>query len=102
MILAIVAELNYLEIHCYFGEMTTQSFLKFSNCLYELQWYNLPIQLGKYLLIILPNMQRSLFYDGFGMFPLTLQTFAPVNLKLRREDLIIIMMKFLMCKIFIY
>lgn len=71
--------LSYFWLHCYWGAFTTNSFGKYANCLYGSQWHSLTISLQKYWTIILPNMQRPLFYNGFGVVPLDLKTFANVS-----------------------
>lgn len=68
-----------LFIYCFFGKVATESCEKISQCLYESNWINLPVELQKYLLLMISNTQQPLYYDGFGIVVLNLQTFTSVN-----------------------
>lgn len=68
-------------VYCYCGAMVTNSFSKYLDCLYENHWYNLPVPLQKQLIIVMANLQRPLYYQGFGMVTLNLATFVNVKLK---------------------
>lgn len=71
--------LTYALVFCYCGAMTTDNFSKYVDRLYEIQWYNLPVPLQKQLIIIMANLQRPLFYQGFGMVTSNLSTFVNVK-----------------------
>lgn len=73
-----------LFVYCYFGKLATESYEKMSDCLYETKWWELPIELQKYFLLMNINMQRPLCYHGFDVAVLNLETFTQVrkNVKL--------------------
>lgn len=75
----VISALSYFWLNCYCGEFITNIFLKYADCLYKSQWYSLPVPLEKYWTIVMPNMQRTVFYDGLGMVRLNLNTFANVS-----------------------
>lgn len=58
--------------------MATDSYLNMSSYLYESNWLNLPIDLQKKLVLMIGNMNRPLYYHGFGIVILELETFAKV------------------------
>lgn len=55
-------------LYCYFGKSATDSY-----------WQKLPIELQKYLILMIANMQRPLYYHGFGIAVLDLETFIKVK-----------------------
>lgn len=47
--------------------------------LYEANWRELSVDLQKYFVVMLGNAQRPVFYDGFGIAILNLETFSKVT-----------------------
>lgn len=73
----IAVSLANLFGYCYFGRYATESFtLYISDSLYNANWQNLPVELQKYIIIIMINAQKPKFYHGFGMVYLNLETFC--------------------------
>lgn len=68
-----------LFVYCYFGMLATKSYMDMSDSMYESNWYKLPIQLQTYIILMIENMQRPLYYHGFGMVILDLETFTKVS-----------------------
>lgn len=68
--------------YCYFGEKTSESFQLMSECLYECNWPDLPIKLKKHIVIMMLRGQKPIYYHGFKMVTLNLETFK----KVRRTD----------------
>lgn len=65
-------------VYCYFGKIATYSFSKMADLLYELNWNELPIRHQKYVILMIANMQRPLYYHGFHVITLNLETFTKV------------------------
>lgn len=59
--------------------MATQSFEGMSDALYESNWPEIPVRLQKYFIIMVGNTQKPVFYDGFGVAVLNLETFTNVS-----------------------
>lgn len=59
--------------------MATESFLNMGNYLFESDWQNLPVDSQKYLILMIASMQRPLYYHGYGIAVLNLETFAKVR-----------------------
>lgn len=70
---------GYAFLMCFFGKAATESFEKMSHCLYEFNWQQLPINLQKYLIVMIGNTQRPLYYQGLGICVLDLETFAKAS-----------------------
>lgn len=69
-----------LFMYCYFGMMATESFRNMAECLFESNWLELPIDLQKAILLMIQNIQKPIYYHGFGLSILNLQTFVNVNI----------------------
>lgn len=50
--MGVVNGVSNLFFYCSFGKMATESFEQMADCLFEANWQKLPIQLQKYLIII--------------------------------------------------
>lgn len=74
----IACGLTNLFFYCYFGKYASENFSKISDCLYETDWQRLPVKLQKYFIIMITNTQKLVFYHGFGMVYLNLETFCKV------------------------
>lgn len=71
--------ISNLFVYCFFGKLATESFLNMSNCLYESNWPDLPVKLQMYMVIMIRNTENPLYYHGFGLAVLDLETFTTVN-----------------------
>lgn len=68
-----------LFAYCYFGKLATQSFEDMADAFYESNWQNLPINLQKYMILMIANAQKPLYYHGYGLAVLNLETFTAVS-----------------------
>lgn len=50
-----------------------------ADCLYECNWLELSPELQKYLVIVIRNIQKPIYYHGFGVAVLNLVTFNAVR-----------------------
>lgn len=76
LLLLIGVALTNLLVFCFFGKMATESFEEISNSLYESIWQALDVKLQKYFIVIIGNMQIPIYYHGFGVIILNLDTFS--------------------------
>lgn len=67
-------------LYCYFGKMTTECYINMADRLYESNWQQLPIDMQKYFILLLANMHKPLYYHGFGILILNLETFQSVRI----------------------
>ena len=84
MVIVLTANLTAifnLFLYCYFGKMATESYEKIPNCFYECNWFDLPPKLQKYFVIMIGNAQRPMYYNGFGIFKMNLETFNKIRKK---------------------
>lgn len=73
--------LGFLNIfvHCLYGKLATAQFDKLPTYLFESNWQNLPLNLRKYYILMLANTKQPLYFDGFGVLILNLETFTKVS-----------------------
>lgn len=71
--------MTMLLIYCYLGKVATESFAKMSDCVYNMKWYELPVNLQKYVILMIMYMQKPLYYHGHGVIYVNLETFTKVN-----------------------
>lgn len=55
------------------------SFKKMADNVFEMNWQDLPIELQKYFILMIANMQKPLYYYGGGIVILDLNTFINVS-----------------------
>lgn len=84
-LLATWAGISPLFVYCYFGKQATSSYEQMGNCLYNLNWIDLPIKLQKNLIVMIANMQKPIHYHGFKFAILDLKTFIQVRIS-NEED----------------
>lgn len=80
--LALLTGLSNLFLYCFFGKFATHSFEKMIRSLYEFNWMHLSVDLQKYVILMIINAQKPLFYHGFGIVTLNLETFTKVRYKI--------------------
>lgn len=68
-----------LFLYCFAGGIATGSYQKIESRLCNSNWYEYPIDAQKYILMMLQNSQLPIYYDGFGVAILSLETFGNVN-----------------------
>lgn len=73
-----IVNVMLLFVYCYFGKLATDSYRKMSDCVYDLNWQELPLRLRKYIILI-TNMQKTIYYHGFEVAVLNLNTFFRVS-----------------------
>lgn len=79
--MAISTGASNLFLWCFFGKVANESFGEMANCLYECNWQDFPIELQKYIIMMIANCQRPLYYHGSRIAILNLETFLKVRIK---------------------
>lgn len=78
LFISIIVATGNVYLFCYFGKLATESFENTSNCIYISNWQQIDITLRKYIILMIRSAQRPLFFHGYGMFVLNLETFTQV------------------------
>lgn len=79
LIMSVLVAMSILFLYCYGGKFATDQFQKICDCVYELNWPELPHRLQKYVVLMISSMQRPLYYHGFNIVCLDLNTFTRVS-----------------------
>ena len=77
---ASVLTVSILNFYFYFGNIATESYERMCDSVFEMNWQKLPLRLQKYVVIMIANMQKPLYYHGFQIVNLEFVTFAGVSL----------------------
>lgn len=85
-IIEVSVGLSTIFLYCYFGKSASRSFEKMSDCLYEMDWHKLPNHLQKYIILIIQNGQKPIYYHGMGIVVLNLETFTKVSIMYNLEE----------------
>lgn len=78
-VLGTVMGISNLFLYSYFGQLASDRYEKVVDCSYKTNWHLFPVKLQKYFILIISNMQKPLYYHGFGVINLDLKTFIRVN-----------------------
>lgn len=89
-----------LFLYCHFGSRSTQTSLAYANLIYDSEWFQLPTELQKFIIVMIANAQRPLFYHGFGVARLNLDTFCSVNFLSYLTFFVYFLSNLLPCKFF--
>ncbi|XP_055297981.1 odorant receptor 22c-like [Sitodiplosis mosellana] len=76
LLCCVAVSMSNLFVYCYFGKVATESYTKIPNYLYDANWQQVPVNLQKYIIVMIANGQRPLYYHGFGIAVLNLETFC--------------------------
>lgn len=66
-------------LFCFFGKMATDCYINMSDSLFQSNWYILPIELQKCFIVMIGFGQRPIYYHGFNVMILDLETFTAVS-----------------------
>lgn len=68
-----------LFLYCYFGNVLTFNLLQLGDTVYCSEWYNYPIDVQQYIVMILRRTQKPFIISALGMMPCTLENFQAVG-----------------------
>lgn len=64
--------------YCYVGCKPNFAHVSVGDLLYSLNWYKLPKEYRKYLILMIQDSQRPIYYHGFNLIYLHLETSTKV------------------------
>lgn len=80
MAIVVGLAMGNLYIYCRFAKDATDSYLRYGDEAYKLNWVDIPDEdLKKTILLIIQNAQRPLNYHGYNFIYLNLETFYKVG-----------------------
>lgn len=78
-ILAVLCAVVWTFLYCYFATHATDRLTKIGNNIYESSWYEFPINIQKYLILIIIRSQNPIYFTGLGLLNCTLESFGKVS-----------------------
>lgn len=72
--------ISNLFLYCFLGKVSSESYKKMAVTLYDCSWFEFPLNLQKYFIMMIANAHIPLHYHGFGLIRLDLETFFQVRL----------------------
>lgn len=78
-IVAASVMMSNIFIYCYFGQLVTDSYEMMTDCVCNMDWYKQPNKTQKYFILMIANMQKPVYFHGFEITRLDLNTFVNVN-----------------------
>lgn len=76
----------HLYAYCYVGKYSTDYYVAFADCLYELNWMDLSIELERTVIVMIAHAQKPLYYHGSHITILDLVLFTKVNIFLIKHS----------------
>lgn len=70
--------MSTLLLYCYYGKLATDSYEKTPSLVFEMDWYKQSYKVQQYLILMIANMQKPIYYHGFEVVKLDLETFVTV------------------------
>lgn len=65
-----------LYVYCYYGKMATVELEAYADHIYNTQWYRKRLNIQKSYIVIIQYTQRPVFYHGFDIIDLNMETFS--------------------------
>lgn len=75
----ILSQLLFVYVECHFVTNITIKSLNIPNTIYNIRWYELPLEQQKLILPIIRQGQIPFSLDGYEFFSCSLETFAQVR-----------------------
>lgn len=78
VLLSMVVNAGNVFLCCFVGSATKEIFWRYGDISYGSVWYQFPIRLQKYVLLIIVDAQRPRVFSGLGIIELNLIAFGKV------------------------
>lgn len=66
-------------LFCHFANLTTDRVLAIGNVIYDLNWIDYPVNMRKYIILLIARSQQPIIFSGLYLFPCTLEVFGLVS-----------------------
>lgn len=76
-----MCSLIWPSIFCYFGTHITDRLLLIALIMYESKWYYYPLELQKFVILVIARSQKPAYFTGLNLIRCTLEIFGKVNIK---------------------
>lgn len=79
VLMALLVSGANLYFYCHFGNRTTSDYSQMTHILFESNWIEQPVELQRFIKMMIANAQRPLFYHGSRIVNLNLETYLKVK-----------------------
>lgn len=69
----------WVFIYCLYATHMTTTLLSLGTVTFQSKWYNYPIKLRPYLILMIRRSQKSFYFNGFKIIRCDLESFATVR-----------------------
>lgn len=77
-LIGIVISLVLPSIFCYFANLATDRVLNIANTAYGLNWFDHPVEMQKFIVLMIARSHERIEFNGFGLVLCTLETLGKV------------------------
>lgn len=74
-LVCIFVSTTWPSVFCYFGNFATDRFSEIGDTAYDLKWYNYPLKIQKYMVLIIARSQEPTYFTGLGVCHCSLEFF---------------------------
>lgn len=85
-IMALFGSLMWASFYCYFGNLATDHVSAIGDAAYNLNWFEYPVQIQKYVILIIARTTRRVEFSGFQLITCSMEMFGKVFI-LNRFDI---------------
>lgn len=78
-IIGIVCSLVLLSVFCYYANLAIDRVLSIGDTVYALNWFNYPVRMQKYLILMIARSQERIEFTGLGLIKCSLEAFGQLS-----------------------
>lgn len=79
-VVCLICALIWASIFCYFANSTTDRVAAIGEAAYDLNWFDHPVEMQKYMILIIGRSQEPAHFSGLNLIRCTLEVFGKVNI----------------------
>lgn len=78
-VLCLVCSLMWSFLFCYFANLATDHVSAIGDVAYCLNWFDHPVEMQKYLILIVARSHDRIYFTGLDLIPCTIEVFGKVT-----------------------
>lgn len=77
-IIAVICALLWSSLYCHFGNSASDHVLEIGDIVYGLNWFEQPLEMQKYMILIMARSKRRIEFSGFSLITCSMEMFGKV------------------------
>lgn len=77
-VISIICSLIWPSFFCYFANSATDRVSSVGNTVYGLSWFDQPVQMQKYVILMVARSQERVQFSGLGLISCSMEAFGKV------------------------